>query len=140
MQDGSLKYYLRPARLDSAETGQSKEFVLIDFSYQMRNQYYITDSYTNFTLHAPITTFVKQAAFILPDEKIALTQINTLDRNVAKQYLRVGTVLPKDKIKTVFNALKEKSASLQVVLEDGTVKSFLATDEISERINEAFLK
>ena len=77
----------------------------------------------------------------MPEGKtVELSKIATLDRDVSKGYIRVTTVLEKERIREVLEALQTSAAALEVSLDDGSSKKLFVTKDLIERINEAFAK
>ncbi|WP_024469328.1 hypothetical protein [Treponema pedis] len=141
MENSYMKYYIRPGKMLSADFKTDKAFVNIDFSYQKDTHVYVTDAYTNFTLNYKTSLYIKEASFLLANnETVNLLNIKTLDRNVNENYIRVSTILKKENLQNVLEALAEQTALLEVTLEDGTKKRFTSTSDLSERIKEAFAK
>ena len=141
MQSGTLKYYIRPGKMAAENAKTDKAHIMIDFTYQMEKRNYVSDAYVNFTLHDKTNAFIETAQFLLPEDKaVRLSNISTLDRDVSKGYIRVTTVLEKELIKEVLEALQASAAALEVSLDDGSSKKFFVTKDLIERINEAFSK
>ena len=135
-----LKYYIRPGKM-SAQTENADEYVMIDFSYQMDKRAYVSDAYTNFTWYNRLGAFIESAEFLLSDgEKVSLTDISTLDRNVKQGYIRVSTILAKQYVEKILKALHKAECVLNVTFDDGSTKSFVSTTDLQERILEAFSK
>lgn len=141
MQSGTLKYYIRPGKMAAENTKTDKAYIMIDFTYQMEKRNYVSDAYVNFTLHDKTNAFIEAAQFLLPEGKtVELSKIATLDRDVSKGYIRVTTVLEKERIREVLEALQTSAAALEVSLDDGSSKKLFVTKDLIERINEAFAK
>lgn len=141
MQSGTLKYYIRPGKMAAENAKTDKAYIMIDFTYQMEKRNYVSDAYVNFTLHDKTNAFIEAAQFLLPEGKtVELSNISTLDRDVSKGFIRVTTVLEKERIKEVLEALQASAAALEVSLDDGSSKKFFVTKDLIERINEAFSK
>ena len=141
MQSKNLKYYIRPGKM-TAEHTSVDAYIMIDFSYQMNKRIYVSDAYTNFTCYNRLGAFIETAAFLLPNsgETIPLTDISTLDRNVKKGYIRVSTILANQYVEKVLKALHDSDCVLSITFDDGNTQSFVATDDLKERIFEAFSK
>lgn len=141
MPSGNLQYYIRPGKMVSSEFKTDKAFVLLDFTYQKSNRDYVSDSYTNFTITYKTTAFVKVAYFKINDDKIIpLSNISLLSRNVKQNHIRVSTVLPCDYIDEVLKKLESSQAVLEVEFDDGRIKTFLPTKDLTERITDVFSK
>lgn len=141
MPSGNLKYYIRPGKMVREKTASDKAHVLIDFTYQMEKRVFVSDAYANFTLYADTEAFIEGARFVLPAGKtVELSQLSTLDRDVRSGYVRVSTVLEKGEIREVLDSLKTLEGVLEITLDDGSVKRFAATNDLSVRIDEAFSK
>ena len=141
MQSGTLKYYIRPGKMAAENAKTDKAYIMIDFTYQMEKRNYVSDAYVNFTLHDKTNAFIEAAQFLLPEGKtVELSKIATLDRDVSKGYIRVTTVLEKERIREVLEALQTSAAALEVSLDDGSSKKLFVTKDLIERINEAFAK
>ena len=132
MESKNLKYYIRPGKM-IAEQANVDAYIMIDFSYQMNKRVYVSDAYTN---------FIETAAFVLPTsgEKILLTDISTLDRDVKKGFIRVSTILENQYVEKVLKALHESYCVLSLTFDDGSTQSFVATDDLKTRIFDAFSK
>ena len=140
MESKYLKYYIRPGKM-SAQTENADEYVMIDFSYQMDKRAYVSDAYTNFTCYNRLGAFIESAEFLLSDgEKVSLTDISTLDRNVKQGYIRVSTILAKQYVEKILKALHKAECVLNVTFDDGSTKSFVSTTDLQERILEAVSK
>lgn len=141
MPSGNLQYYIRPGKMISSGFKTDKAFVLLDFTYQKSNRDYVSDAYTNFTITYKTTAFVKAAYFKINDNKIIpLTNISLLFRNVKQNHIRVSTVLPCDYIDEVLKRLESSQAVLEIEFDDGSIKTFLPTKDLTERLTEAFSK
>ena len=141
MPSGNLQYYIRPGKMVSSDFKTDKAFVLIDFTYQKSNRDYVSDSYTNFTITYKTTAFVKVAYFKINDDKIIpLSNISLLSRNVKQNHIRVSTVLPCDYIDEVLKKLESSQAVLEVEFDDGRIKTFLPTKDLTQRITDVFSK
>ncbi len=141
MQSGTLKYYIRPGKMAAENAKTDKAYIMIDFTYQMEKRNYVSDAYVNFTLHDKTNAFIEAAQFLLPEGKtVELSKIATLDRDVSKGYIRVTTVLEKERIREVLEALQTSAAALEVSLDNGSSKKLFVTKDLIERINEAFAK
>ena len=135
-----LKYYIRPGKM-AYEAPMADTYVMIDFSYQMDKRAYVSNAYTNFTLYDRSEAFIDSAYFLFPDgTRAVLSEISTLDRNTTKGYIRISTILEQQNIERVLTALEKSDCILTVILEDGTSKSFVATEDLTTRIREAFSK
>ena len=135
-----LKYYIRPGKM-AYEAPMADTYVMIDFSYQMDKRAYVSNAYTNFTLYDRSEAFIDSAYFLFPDgTRAVLSEISTLDRNTTKGYIRISTILEQQNIERVLTALEKSDCILTVILEDGTSKSFVATEDLATRIREAFSK
>ena len=140
MEAGTLKYYIRPAKMKAAES-TDKSYVMIDFTYQMKNREYVSQAYTNFTLHASNDAFIEKAHFLLSSGKtVPLSDIKTLDRDVKQGYIRVSTLLEKGSVKEVLEALNKTSAALEITLDNGVSQKFVAAQDLIDKIAEAFNK
>ena len=140
MESKYLKYYIRPGKM-SAKDVNGVEYIMIDFSYQMDKRVYVSDAYTNFTCYNRLGAFIESAEFLLSDgEKVSLTDISTLDRNVKQGYIRVSTILAKQYVEKILKALHKAECVLNVTFDDGSTKSFVSTTDLQERILEAFSK
>ena len=140
MESKYLKYYIRPGRMDAENKGADAH-VMIDFSYQMNKRAYVSDAYTNFTCYNRLGAFIESAEFLLPnDEKVPLTEVSTLDRDVKQGYIRVSTILANQYVEKVLKALHESNCVLSITFDDGSIQSFVATDDLKTRILEAFSK
>ena len=141
MESKYLKYYIRPGKM-SAKDVNGVEYIMIDFSYQMDKRVYVSDAYTNFTCYNRLGAFIESAAFLLPntDETVPLTDISTLDRNVKKGYIRVSTILANQYVEKILKALHDCDCVLSITFDDGSTQSFVATDDLKDRIFEAFSK
>ena len=136
MESKNLKYYM------IAEHANIDAYVMIDFSYQMNKRAYVSDAYTNFTCYNRLGAFIEAAAFLISNSKetIPLTDISTLDRDVKKGYIRVSTILANQYVEKVLKALHDSDCVLSITFDDGNTQSFVATDDLKERIFEAFSK
>ena len=140
MSSGNLQYYIRPGKLISTEA-KDKSFVMIDFTYQKQNRSYVTDAYVNFTLHGKTEAFISEARFVFTDKTfVQLKNISLLRRDAKEHLIRVSTILEKDRIQDVLEALHLSQAVLEITLDDNTVKQFTVTPDMIERLNEAFSK
>lgn len=140
MDSGNLKYYIRPSKMQSVDAND-KSYVLIDFTYQMRNRNYVSSAYTNFTVYCKTNAFIEQAFFLIQDEEpVNLSEIYTLDRDVSKDFIRVSTLLENKHLEKVLVALNKAEASLVVKFDTGLSKTFIPTKDIIDKINEAFSK
>jgi len=141
MESKNLKYYIRPGKM-IAEHANADAYVMIDFSYQMNKRAYVSDAYTNFTCYNRLGAFIEAAAFLISNSKetIPLTDISTLDRDVKKGYIRVSTILANQYVEKVLKALHDSDCVLSITFDDGNTQSFVATDDLKERIFEAFSK
>lgn len=140
MESGNLKYYIRPAKMKCIDDND-KSYVLIDFTYQMKNRDYVSSAYTNFTVYCKTDAFVEQAFFVLEDEQIVnLSEIYTLDRNVSLGFIRVSTLLANENLEKVLIALNQSKARLVVKFDKGQSITFIPTKDMMDKINEAFLK
>ena len=140
MDNGYLKYYIRPEKMESTEYKKDKAFVMIDFSYQKENREYVSDAYVNFTLHYATDAYITKAFFSCNDEVIPLSNIRTLDRSVSEKYIRISTIAQKTDIGRLLDNLKAQKGVLEISLENGETKSFVPTASLVERIEEAFGK
>ncbi|UTC76469.1 hypothetical protein E4O03_12540 [Treponema sp. OMZ 792] len=141
MESGNIKYYIRPGKMVLQNEKDTSSHVMADFTYQMRQREYVSDAYFNFTLNNKADAFVLKAYFVLnSDETIELFELNTLDRNLSLGYIRVSTVLKKEKIKDVLESLHKGEAVLKVELDNNTEKEFIASQDLIIRIEEAFYK
>lgn len=146
MQSGNLKYYIRPGKMlpENFKDTKSKDYVMIDFSYQKRKREYVSEAYTNFTLHCKTNAFIEEASFLLPAgneiKKVNLLDISTVDRDTVKGFIRISSVLEREYVKDVLENLHAYKAVLSVLLDDGTSLKFESSEDIIERINEAFSK
>jgi len=135
-----LKYYIRPGKM-KPEDSSGKIYVMIDFSYQMDKRNYVSDAYTNFTFYNRTGDFVDAAYFLLADnEKVPLSEISTLDRDVNKGYVRVSTILEQQNIEKILKALEQAACTLNITAETGITYPFIATEDLQIRIREAFSK
>ena len=140
VSSGYLQYYLRPAKMVCTDK-DDKAFVLIDFTYQKDGRSYVTDAYVNFTLNCKTDAFISAARFVLPESACAeLQNLSLLRRSKKEGLLRVTTVLEKERIQDVLDALYDSKALLEITLDDGSVKRFGATKDMVNRIDEAFSK
>lgn len=141
MESKNLKYYIRPGKM-SAEDAKLTAYVMIDFSYQMKKRAYVSDAYTNFTCYNRLGAFIESAVFLLPhtDEIVPLTDISTLDRDVGKGYIRISTILANQYVEKILKALHKSECVLRLTFDDGSMQSFVATDDLKSRIQEAFSK
>ena len=141
MESKNLKYYIRPGKM-IAEQANVDAYIMIDFSYQMNKRVYVSDAYTNFTCYNRLGSFIETAAFVLPTsgEKILLTDISTLDRDVKKGFIRVSTILENQYVEKILKALHESYCVLSLTFDDGSTQSFVATDDLKARIFDAFSK
>lgn len=141
MESKNLKYYIRPGKM-SAEDAKLTAYVMIDFSYQMNKRTYVSDAYTNFTCYNQLGAFVESAVFLLPhtDEIVPLTDISTLDRDVGKGYIRISTILANQYVEKILKALYKSECVLRLTFDDGSIQSFVVTDDLKSRIQEAFSK
>ncbi len=141
MESKNLKYYIRPGKM-IAEHANADAYIMIDFSYQMNKRAYVSDAYTNFTCYNRLGAFIEAAAFLISNgkETIPLTDISTLDRDVKKGYIRVSTILANQYVEKVLKALHDSDCVLSITFDDGNTQSFVATDDLKERIFEAFSK
>lgn len=146
MQSGNLKYYIRPGKMlpENFKDTKSKDYVMIDFSYQMEKRKYVSEAYTNFTLYCKTNAYIEEASFLLPDgdkiKKVRLLDISTVDRDAVKGFIRVSTVLEREYVKEVLENLRSSKAVLTISLDDGSLLKFESSQDITERINEAFSK
>lgn len=141
MANSNLKYYIRPTRLESENYKSDNAYIMLDFTYQMKEREYATDAYTNFSLYYKTTNYITSASFLLQDgTTVPLENITLLDRNTKQAYLRVSTILEKPKIKQVLNELCYNDASLQITLDDGTALRFFPTAEAKTKISDVFSK
>ena len=139
MPSGNLQYYIRPGKMISSDFKTDKAFVLIDFTYQKSNRDYVSDAYTNFTITYKTAAFVRAAYFKINDNKIIpLINISLLSRNVKQNHIRVSSVLPCDCIDEVLKKLEMSQAVLEIEFDDSSIKTFLPTKDLTERITEAF--
>lgn len=139
MANSNLKYYIRPQRFESESYKQDKAYLMLDFTYQMKDRDYVSDAFTNFSLYYKTTAYIKSANFILKDGSVvALKNITLLDRDAKKSYLRISTILEKDSIKTVLNELCYNNAALELSLDDGTTIRFFPNEEAKTKISNAF--
>ncbi len=135
-----MKYYIRPGKMtEPPETG-GKAMVMIDFTYQKLNDEYVSDAFVNFTLHQEEISFIKEASFLFLENKneVELLDIKTLDRNAAKDFIRVATILKKGDVKSVLEALNSSSCVLKIKQSDGSQKIFIPSEDIIYKINQAF--
>lgn len=141
MESKNLKYYIRPGKMTVEDTNIDA-YVMLDFSYQMKQRIYVSDAYTNFTCYNRSGSFIESAVFLLPhsDETIPLTDISTLDRDVKKGYIRVSTILANPHVEKILKAIHASECVLRLTFDDGNTLSFAATDDLKSRIQEAFLK
>ena len=135
-----LQYYIRPGKMISSDFKTDKAFVLIDFTYQKSNRDYVNDAYTNFTITYKTTAFVRGASFKTDDKIIPLLNISLLSRNVKQNHIRVSSVLPCDCIDEVLKKLESSQAVLEIEFDDGSIKTFLPTKDLTERITDVFSK
>lgn len=139
MENGCMKYYIRPEKMQGT---QKDEFVLIDFSYQKKNDKYVSASYVNFTLYCKTVSYIKSAIFISEGGKetkrFMLSDIHTLDRNADAAFIRVTTLLGQSEVGAVLEGLHGGTCELEVVLESGETKRFTATAALRREIEEAF--
>lgn len=140
MENGRLKYYIRPSRFESSLGKNKYEFVDIDFTYQKSNQNYVTDAYVNFTLNSKNILYIKSAEIVSPEGVIVLKNVSTLDRDLRMNYIRVTTTLDKDSVEKVLTNLRDKVATLKVIFEDDSFREYVPTDDFTERVKEAFFK
>ncbi|MGI5172671.1 hypothetical protein H0R92_03590 [Treponema sp. OMZ 840] len=141
MPSGNLQYYLRPAKMLSAEFKSDDAFITADFTYQKSNRTYVGNAYVNFTLTYKTKAFISKAYFKTDDNVIIpLSHISLLSRNIQKNHIRVSTVLESGRIHEVLEKLESFKAVLHIELDDGSVKTFLPTKEVAARIAEAFSK
>lgn len=137
---GYLQYYLRPAKMICTDK-DDKAFVLIDFTYQKDGRSYVTDSYVNFTLNCKTDAFISSARFVLTDSAVAeLKNLSMLKRSKKEGLIRVTTTLEKERIEEVLQALYDSKALLEITLDDGSVKRFIVTRDLIDRIDDAFSK
>ncbi len=156
---GNLKYYIRPARMNSENFENDKAYVMIDFSYQKKNQYYVSDAYTNFSIYYKDIDFIETAEFIFDnsnsktEEKsdnrntenseeenlsVKLHEPSTLDRNTRIAYIRITTIMKKDDVEKVLKGLASNTAKLRLVLTNKTVLTFEASKDLIYKVNTAF--
>ena len=137
MDNGNVKYYIRPSKLTSDEKAGTS--AMLDITYQKRNRAYVSQGFVNFTLQVSTSAFVRSAQFILPEEQvIPLTDISTLDRDAAKGFIRVSTVAAQDSMALLLEHLHTTQAVLEVVMDDDAVYRFTATQELTDKLAEAF--
>lgn len=141
MQSGNMKYYIRPSKMEPNEKTNSPNYVVADFTYQMKRREYVSDAYFNFTLHAKVDAFIVKAYFILnSNETVELFELNTLDRNLSEGYVRVSTVIKNEKVQTVLQGLHNGTAILRTILDNNTEMEFVASKDLINRIEEAFYR
>lgn len=151
MESGNMKYYIRPGKMvlknekDISSHHMARHMmtghVMADFTYQMRQREYVSDAYFNFTLHTKADAFILKAYFILDSkELVELFDLNTLDRNLSLGYIRVSTIIKKEKVKDVLQNLHKGKAVLKVELDNNTEMEFAASKDLISRIEEAFYK
>jgi len=139
MDNGNVKYYIRPCKLTSDEKADA--YAMLDITYQKRNRAYVSSGFVNFTLHVSTGAFVRSAQFILPEEQIIpLTDISTLDRNAVKGFIRVSTTAAQGSMALLLERLQAAEAVLEVVMDDDAVYRFTATQELTDKLTEAFQK
>ncbi|QKS93330.1 hypothetical protein [Treponema phagedenis] len=133
--DGNaLKYYLRPEIMLGKDKNSS---VNIDFSYQKRNDAYISDSYTNFTLNYNTSAYIQSAQFNIPGkEPVVCNNITTLNRNVSQKFIRVQTIVLQKDMETLMNSFEIPEFNLSIELTDGTVLFFTPSKTLIETIRE----
>jgi len=137
---GYLQYYLRPVKM-ICTVKDDKAFVLIDFTYQKDGRAYVTDAYVNFTLNCKTDAFISAARFVLTEAAVAdLKNISMLRRSKKEGVIRVTTMLEKERIEEVLQALYDSKALLEITLDDGSVKRFTVTRDLIDRIDDAFSK
>lgn len=127
--------------MDSTDFKTDKAVLFLDFTYQKSNRDYVSDAYTNFTLMYKTTAFVTDAYFKTNDNKIIpLTNVSLLSRNINKNFIRVSTILQADFVDEILKKLEVSEAVLEIKLDDGSIKTFVPTKDLSERITDAFSK
>ena len=140
MEDGTLKHYIRPS-LMTAAAPQEKSSVMIDFTYRMKNRDYVSPAYTNFTLYSKKDVFVERARFVFSSGMAAeLTEIKTLDKNAKQGFVRAATLLSQEAVESVFSALHDDKALLEITLDDGTTQTFRPSKDLIDKIAESFGK
>jgi len=141
MESGTTKYYIRPGKMVLQNEKDTSSHIMADFTYQMRQREYVSDAYFNFTLHNKADAFILKAYFILDSKEIVeLFELNTLDRNLSLGYVRVSTIIKKEKVKDVLLGIHKGTAVLKVVLDNNTEMEFIASKDLINRIEEAFHK
>ncbi len=154
---GNLKYYIRPSKMLSENYSEDKAYLMIDFSYQMKNADYVSDAYTNFSIYFDKISYVERAYFLLENDieqsklikseiadetvnpnQVELFDITTFDRNMKTPFIRVGTITKQADIQRVLKALANNNAKLVVVLTNKEVLSFEPSEELITKINNAF--
>lgn len=141
MESGNIKYYIRPAKMILKDKKDNSSHIMADFTYQMKQRKYVSDAYFNFTLHSKIDAFISKASFVLDTkEVIYLFELTTLDRNFALGYIRVSTILKKEKVKEVLEKLNRGEALLKVELDNGSIKEYIPSKELKKRVEESFYK
>lgn len=139
MDNGNVKYYIRPSKLTSDE--KTDVYAMLDITYQKHNRAYVSPGFVNFTLQVSTSAFVRSAQFVLPEEQIIpLTDISTLDRNTAKGFIRVSTVVAQDSMALLLEKLHAARVVLEVVMDDDTVYRFTVSQELTDKLTEAFQK
>lgn len=141
MDSGTRKYYIRPGKMVLQKEKDTSSHIMADFTYQMRQREYVSDAYFNFTLHNKADAFILKAYFILDSKEIVeLFELNTLDRNLSLGYVRVSTIIKKEKVKDVLMSLHKGMAVLKVELDNHAEMEFVASKDLISRIEEAFYK
>ena len=141
MESGTRKYYIRPGKMVLQNEKDTSSHIMADFNYQMRQREYVSDAFFNFTLYNKADAFILKAYFILDSKEIVeLFELNTLDRNLSLRYLRVSTIIKKEKVKDVLHGLHKEKAVLKVELDNDTEMEFAASKDVLSRIEEAFYK
>ena len=139
MDNGNVKYYIRPSKLTSDEKADA--YAMLDITYQKRNRAYVSPGFVNFTLQVSTSAFVRSAQFILPEEQvISLTDISTLDRNAVKGFIRVSTTVAQESMALLLERLQATEAVLEVVMDDDAVYRFTVSQELTDKLAEAFEK
>ncbi len=135
-----MKYYIRPGKMVETPDTDDQATVMIDFTYQKLNDEYVSDAFVNFTLHQEKIAFIKKAYFLFSENKneIELLDIKTLDRNSAKGFIRVATILKKEDVQSVLETLNSSECVLKIELSDGSYKSFIPTEDVIQKIAMAF--